>query len=156
MRRGARPARSGERTTASVAIFLPAPRLFSTMKINIREHDTHFWRAVQNDGRRRFGSGAVSRLGASANLTDRSGGQMDVMFDGVAVSLPYIRAGRLRPLAVTTVARLEVLPNVPTLGKFVPGYEAGFWQGIGAPKDTSAEHRQAQNKTINAASPIPR
>jgi tripartite-type tricarboxylate transporter receptor subunit TctC len=90
----------------------------------------------------------VQYRGSAPALTDRLGGQMHVMCDGVAVSLPYIRAGRLRPLAVTTVA---VLPNVLTLGKFVPGYEAVFWQGIGAPKDTSAEIIDKLNKTINAA-----
>jgi tripartite-type tricarboxylate transporter receptor subunit TctC len=73
------------------------------------------------------------------------------MFSPVAESIEHIRAGRLRPLAVTTGTRLEVLPNVPTVGEFVPGYEAVFWQGIGAPKNTPAEIVDKLNKEINAA-----
>ena len=61
------------------------------------------------------------------------GGQVQVMFDALSSSIEHVKAGRLRPLAVTTATRLEVLPNVPTVGEFVPGYEAVLWQGIGAP-----------------------
>jgi tripartite-type tricarboxylate transporter receptor subunit TctC len=61
---------------------------------------------------------------------------VQVMFDATPSSLPHIRAGKLRPLAVTTATRLEVLPDVPTVGDFVPGYEASSWLGFGAPKNT--------------------
>ena len=78
------------------------------------------------------------------------------MFDAMPASIEYIRAGKLRALAVTTATRSEVLPDVPTVGEFVPGYEASAWFGIGAPKDTPAEIVDKLNKEINAASPIPR
>ena len=65
-------------------------------------------------------------------------------------SIEHIRAGRLRALAVTTATRLEALPDVPTVGEFVPGYEASAWFGIGAPKNTPAEIIDKLNKEINA------
>jgi len=74
-----------------------------------------------------------------------------VIFSPLPESIEHIRTGRLRPLAVTTATRLEVLPNVPTLGEFVPGYEAVLWQGIGAPKNTPTEIVEKLNKEINAA-----
>jgi len=64
--------------------------------------------------------------------------------------MEFIKAGKLRPLAVTTATRSEVLPEVPTVGYFVPGYEASALQGIGAPKETSAEIVDKLNKEINA------
>jgi tripartite-type tricarboxylate transporter receptor subunit TctC len=93
----------------------------------------------------------VQYRGSGPALTDLIGGQVQVMFSPVAESIEHIRAGRLRPLAVTTGTRLEVLPNVPTVGEFVPGYDAVFWQGIGAPKNTPAEIIDKLNKEINAA-----
>src|SRR5215510_8271228 len=72
-------------------------------------------------------------------LTDLMAGQVQGMFDPLGSSIEYIRAGRLRALAVTTATRAEALPGVPTVGEFVPGYEASLWQGIGAPKSTSPE-----------------
>jgi tripartite-type tricarboxylate transporter receptor subunit TctC len=72
------------------------------------------------------------------------------MFDPTASSLEHIRAGRLRPLAVTTAMRVAVLPEIPTVGDFVPGYEASTWAGVGAPKNTSAEIIEKLNKEINA------
>jgi len=66
-------------------------------------------------------------------------------------SIEFVRAGRLRALAVTTATRSEVLPDVPTVGEFVPGYEASAWYGIGAPKATPAEIVDKLNKEINAA-----
>ena len=69
----------------------------------------------------------------------------------VPTSIEFIRAGKLRPLAVTTETRLEVLPDIPTVGEFLPGYEASGWQGIGAPKNTPAEIVDKLNKEINAA-----
>ena len=72
------------------------------------------------------------------------------MFDSLASSIEYIRAGKLRALAVTTATRSEVLPDIPTVGDFVPGYEASAWFGIGAPKNTPAEIVDKLNKEINA------
>jgi tripartite-type tricarboxylate transporter receptor subunit TctC len=84
-------------------------------------------------------------------LSDLIGGQVQVMFDPLGSSIEHIRAGKLRALAVTTATRAEVLPNVPTLGEFVPGYEANLWQGVGAPKSTPTEIVDKLNREINAA-----
>jgi tripartite-type tricarboxylate transporter receptor subunit TctC len=84
-------------------------------------------------------------------LTDLMAGQVQVMFDPLGSSIEYIRAGRLRALAVTTATRAEALPDVPTVGEFVPGYEASLWQGIGAPKSTPPEIVDKLNREINAA-----
>src|SRR5262249_51516879 len=65
-------------------------------------------------------------------------------------SIEYIRAGRLRALAVITATRMEILPDVPTVGEFVPGYEASVWWGVGAPTTTPAEIVEKLNKEINA------
>ena len=67
------------------------------------------------------------------------------------LSIGYIRAGRLRALAVTTSKRSEVLPELPTVAEFVPGYEASFWAGLGAPRNTPAEIIDKLNREINAA-----
>ena len=83
-------------------------------------------------------------------VTDLLGGQVQVMFATTVVSIEYIRAGRLRALAVTTATRSDELPSIPTVGEFVPGYEASGWFGIGAPKGTSAEIVNRLNKEINA------
>ena len=88
---------------------------------------------------------------AGPALSDLIGGQVQVMFDGVPASIEHIRAGRLRALAVTTATRLEVLPDIPTVADFVPGYEASGVHGIGAPKNTPAEIVDKLNKEINAA-----
>ena len=69
----------------------------------------------------------------------------------MTVSIGYIRAGRLRALAVTTSKRSEVLPDLPTVAEFVPGYEASFWDGVGAPRNTPAEIINKLNREINAA-----
>jgi tripartite-type tricarboxylate transporter receptor subunit TctC len=79
------------------------------------------------------------------------GGQVQVFFGGISGSIEYIRAGRLRALAVTTATRSEALPDIPTLGDFLPGYESSAWNGIGAPKDSPAEVIEKLNKEINAA-----
>jgi tripartite-type tricarboxylate transporter receptor subunit TctC len=84
-------------------------------------------------------------------LTDLIAGQVQVMFDPLISSIEHIKAGKLRPLAVTTGTRTEALPDVPTVGDFVPGYEALLWQGIGAPKNTPTEIIDKLNKEINAA-----
>jgi tripartite-type tricarboxylate transporter receptor subunit TctC/ABC-type uncharacterized transport system substrate-binding protein len=93
----------------------------------------------------------VPYRGSPPALTDLLAGQVQVMFDATPSSLPHIRAGKLRPLAVTTATRLEVLPDVPTVGGFVPGYEASSWLGFGAPKNTPAAVVDRLNKEINLA-----
>jgi tripartite-type tricarboxylate transporter receptor subunit TctC len=93
----------------------------------------------------------VHYRGSGPALTDLIGGQVQVMFDPLPSSIEHIRAGRLRPLGVTTATRLEALPDVPTVGEFVPGYEATLWQGIGAPKKTPAEIVDRLNREVNAA-----
>ena len=93
----------------------------------------------------------VPYRGLGPALTDLLGGQVQVMFGGTTASIAYTRAGKLRALAVTTTARSELLPDVPTLGDFVPGYEASQWYGIGAPKNTPTEIIDRLNKGINAS-----
>jgi len=88
---------------------------------------------------------------AGPALSDLIGGQVQVMFDGVPASIEHIRAGRLRALAVTTATRLEVLPDIPTVADFVPGYEASGVHGIGVPKNTPAVIVDKLNKEINGA-----
>jgi len=92
----------------------------------------------------------VPYRGGAPALADMLGGQVQVMFDNVPTSLEHIRAGKLRALAVTSAARSEVLPDLPTVGDFVPGYEASAWYGMGAPKNTPAEIIDKLNKEINA------
>jgi tripartite-type tricarboxylate transporter receptor subunit TctC len=93
----------------------------------------------------------VPYRGGAPALTDLLGGQVQVMFGVIPSSIEYIRAGKLRALAVTTGTRLDVLPDVPTVAELVPGYEATTWNGIGAPKNTPAEIVDKLNKEINAA-----
>jgi len=88
--------------------------------------------------------------GSAPALTDLIGGQVHVMFDAVPSSVEYIRAGKLRALAVTTATRSEALPEVPTVGEFVPGYEASGWIGIGVPNNTPAEVIEKLNTEVNA------
>jgi tripartite-type tricarboxylate transporter receptor subunit TctC len=92
----------------------------------------------------------VPYRGSAAALNDLLGGQVQVMFDGVVSSIGHIRGGSLRPLAVTTMTRSEALPDIPTVGEFVPGYEASAVQGIGAPRNTPPEIVDRLNKEINA------
>ena len=92
----------------------------------------------------------VPYRGQGPALTDLLGGQVQVMFAITVASIEYIKTGRLRALAVTTATRSEVLPDLPTLGEFVPGYEAIAWLGIGAPKATPAEIVDKLNREINA------
>jgi tripartite-type tricarboxylate transporter receptor subunit TctC len=93
----------------------------------------------------------VPYRGSAPALTDLIGGQVQVYFDGIPSSIEHIKAGRLRPLAVTTATRSNVLPGVPTVGDFVPNYEASVWFGVGAPKNTPAEIIDKLNKEINLA-----
>src|SRR5260221_11483334 len=93
----------------------------------------------------------VPYRGAPPALTDLLAGQVHVMFDNMPSSIEHIRAGRLRPLAVSAKTRLEALPHIPPLGDFVPGFETSAWAGIGAPKNTPAEIIDQLNREINAA-----
>jgi tripartite-type tricarboxylate transporter receptor subunit TctC len=92
----------------------------------------------------------VPYRGSAPALTDLLGGQVQVMFDIIASSIEHIRAGKLRALAVTTATRQEALPDVPTVGEFVPGYEAIAVTGVGVPKGTAAEIVNKLNAEINA------
>jgi tripartite-type tricarboxylate transporter receptor subunit TctC len=93
----------------------------------------------------------VPYRGGGPALNDLLGGQVQVYFGTTVSSIGYIRAGRLRALAVTTATRLDVLPDIPTVGEFLPGYESSGWAGIGAPKTTPAEIVEKLNKEINGA-----
>jgi len=93
----------------------------------------------------------VPYRGAGPALVDLLGGQVQVMFATMSSSIEYVRSGKLRALAVTTATRSPVLPDIPTLAEFVPGYESSFWTGVGAPKNTPAEIVDKLNKEINAA-----
>src|SRR5262249_10856575 len=84
-------------------------------------------------------------------LVDLLAGQVQVMFASISSSIEYVRAGKLRALAVTTSTRSPVLPDIPTVAEFVPGYQASFWTGVGAPKNTPAETVGKLNQEINAA-----
>jgi tripartite-type tricarboxylate transporter receptor subunit TctC len=93
----------------------------------------------------------VPYRGSAPMLTDLLGGQVQVGFEPMPGTIEHIRAGKLRPLAVTTAMRSEALPNIPTVADFVPGYEASAFFGIGAPKNTPTEIVEKLNKEINAA-----
>jgi tripartite-type tricarboxylate transporter receptor subunit TctC len=92
----------------------------------------------------------VPYRGGAPALTDMISGQVQVMFDNVPTSIEFIRAGKLRALAVTTATRSEVLPDLPTVADFVPGYEASAWYGVGVPKGTPDDIIGKLNKEINA------
>ena len=92
----------------------------------------------------------VPYRGGASMVTDLLGGQVQVAFDVVANSLPHIRSGALRALAVTTTTRLEALPDVPTIGETVPGYEALAWTGVGVPRGTPPAIIETLNREINA------
>jgi len=92
----------------------------------------------------------VPYRGVAPALTDLLGGQVQVTFATMPSSIAYIRAGKLRPLAVTTTTRSDELPEVPTVNDFVPGYEASTWYGVGVPSGTPAEIIGKLNKEINS------
>ena len=92
----------------------------------------------------------VPYRGAGPALVDLIGGQVQVMFASLSSSIEYVRAGKLRALAVTTATRSPVLPDIPTVAEFVPGYEASFWTGIVAPRNTPMEIVEKLNKEVNA------
>jgi tripartite-type tricarboxylate transporter receptor subunit TctC len=93
----------------------------------------------------------VHYRGAGPAPVDLLAGQVQIIFVNTAASIEYIRAGRLRALAVTTETRSEALPDVPTVGEFLPGYEASGWNGVGVPKGTPAEIIDKLNREINTA-----
>jgi tripartite-type tricarboxylate transporter receptor subunit TctC len=93
----------------------------------------------------------VPYRGEALALTDLIAGQVQVVFASIGSSIQYIRAGQVRALAVTTAARADALPDVPPLADFLPGYEAGTWNGLCAPKNTPAEIIEMLNKEINTA-----
>jgi tripartite-type tricarboxylate transporter receptor subunit TctC len=92
----------------------------------------------------------VPYRGSAQSLGDLLGGQVQVSFDPLAASIEYIKSGKLRALAVTTAVRSEALPDLPTVGDFVPGYEASGWNGVCAPRNTPVEIIEKLNKEINA------
>jgi tripartite-type tricarboxylate transporter receptor subunit TctC len=92
----------------------------------------------------------VPYRGSAPMVTDLLGGQVQVAFDNLPASIEHIRAGKLRPLAVTTATRSEALPNIPTMSEFLPGYEASAWIAVGVPSGTPAEIVNKLNKEINA------
>jgi tripartite-type tricarboxylate transporter receptor subunit TctC len=93
----------------------------------------------------------VPYKGSAPSITDLLGGQVQVDFDLVSAAIEHVRAGNLRALAVTTATRQPVLPDVPAVGEFVPGYEASGWVGIGAPRSTSADIVEKLNREVNTA-----
>ena len=93
----------------------------------------------------------VPYRGEAPALADLLGGEVQVMFGNLPTSIEYIRAGKLRPLAVTTATRSDALPDIPTVGEFVPGYEASGIVGVGAPRGTPAGLIDTLNREINAA-----
>jgi tripartite-type tricarboxylate transporter receptor subunit TctC len=93
----------------------------------------------------------VPYRGTAPALTDLLAGQVQVMFDNITTSIPHIRAGKLTPLAVTTATRSPMLPDLPTVSDFLPGFEASAFFGIGAPRRTPAEIVGRLNAEINAA-----
>jgi tripartite-type tricarboxylate transporter receptor subunit TctC len=93
----------------------------------------------------------VPYRGIALALTDLMGAQVQVMFSSIPGSIPYVRSGALRALGVTTAKRSEALPEVPTVGEFLPGYDASSWYGVGVPKKTPTEVVEKLNKEINTA-----
>jgi tripartite-type tricarboxylate transporter receptor subunit TctC len=93
----------------------------------------------------------VPYRGSAPALTDLLGGQVQVYFSQMIASIEYVRAGKLRALAVTTTTRSDLLPDIPTLGEFLTGFEASTWVGVGAPRNTPPDIIEKLNKEINAA-----
>jgi tripartite-type tricarboxylate transporter receptor subunit TctC len=92
----------------------------------------------------------VPYRGGAQVMTDLIAGQVQVSFIGLVVAIEHIRSGKLRALAVTTASRTDVLPDIPTVGDFVPGYEASSFWGVGAPRNTPADIIDTLNREINA------
>ena len=91
----------------------------------------------------------VPYRGSAPALTDMISGQVQVMFDNIPSSIEHIRAGKLRPLAVTGTTRSDLLPDIPMVADYLPGYEASAWYGFGAPRGTPPEIIEKLNKTVN-------
>src|SRR5580704_2808699 len=107
--------------------------------------------AKANPGALNFASSGIgSTLHVAGELFKLITGRAQVMFDNVPTSLPYIRDGKIRPLAVTSAARVDVLPDLPLVADYVPGYEASAWYGIVGPKGTPAEVVDKLNHEVNA------
>jgi tripartite-type tricarboxylate transporter receptor subunit TctC len=98
----------------------------------------------------------VPYRGGAPALTDLLAGQVHVIFDNLPTSLEYIRAGKLRALAVSTITRSDTLPDLPTVSEFVPGYEVSSWFGIGAPRNTPRQVVDKLNAEINAGLTTPK
>ena len=92
----------------------------------------------------------VPYRGGTAALVDLLRGQVQVRFGVLTESIQYIKDGKLRALAVTTASRSEALPDIPTVGEFLPGYDASAWTGVGAPRNTPAEIIEKLNREIDA------
>jgi tripartite-type tricarboxylate transporter receptor subunit TctC len=93
----------------------------------------------------------VQYRGGAPAVADLVGGQVEIMFAVMGDAIEYIRAGKLRPLAVTTATGSDALPDIPTVADFLPGFEASFWAGIAAPKNTPVDIVETLNKEINRA-----
>jgi tripartite-type tricarboxylate transporter receptor subunit TctC len=93
----------------------------------------------------------VPYRGTAPALTDLLGGQADVYFGAASGSIEHVKVGKLRALAVTGAARSEVLPDLPTVGEFIPGFEASTWFGLGAPRSTPVEIVDRLNREVSAA-----
>jgi tripartite-type tricarboxylate transporter receptor subunit TctC len=93
---------------------------------------------------------SVHYRGGGPALVDLLGGQVQIMFEGITSSIEYVRAGKLRALAVTSATRSAALPDIPAVGEFVPGYEANGWFGVGSPKNMPAKIIDTLNREINA------
>ncbi len=98
----------------------------------------------------------VPYRGEAMALPDLIGGQVQVMFSTIGSSLQYVKAGQLRALAISTATRSELVPEVPPVGDFVPGYESNSWNGLTAPKDTPASIVELLNKEFNTAMADPK
>ena len=98
----------------------------------------------------------VPYRGGGPALTDLIAGQVQVIFPPLVVPIGHIKAGKLRALAVTTATRSEALPDIPTVGEFVPGYEASAWFGLGAPKARPPRSSTSSTRRSTRLSPIPR
>jgi tripartite-type tricarboxylate transporter receptor subunit TctC len=92
----------------------------------------------------------VPYRGGALALTDMVGGQVQVMFDNIPTAAEFVRSGKLRGLAVTGATRSEILPDLPTVAEFLPGYEATSWYGLGAPKGTPPEIVDKLNQEVTA------
>jgi tripartite-type tricarboxylate transporter receptor subunit TctC len=93
----------------------------------------------------------IAYRGSAPALTDLMAGQVHVIFSDLSASIEFIKGDKLRPLAVTTATRLDVLPGIPALAEFLPGYEASTWTGLGAPRNTPKEIIEKLNGEINAS-----